>query len=350
MRILLWHVHGGWTDAFVEGAHDYLFPTDADGGPWGLGRGGRDWPVNAVEIDVDELHDAEVDVVVLQRIEELELAERLLGRRLGREVPAVFLEHNTPKPEAVTTRHPFGDRTDIPIVHVTHFNELMWDNGDARTVVIEHGVIDHGNRYTGFIGRMAVVVNEPVRRWRITGTDLLPRFASAGGIDAFGMGVDALPPALDLGVDSLRAVGDLPPRQLRSELADRRLYLHLSRWTSLGLSLLEAMHLGMPVVALQTTEAARAVPPGAGFLSTSAVELVAAARMLLDDPDAATRLGAAARAAAVERYGLARFLRDWDALFTDLVERHPRRGRVLAVDVPAGTTIGRNHDAYRDGL
>ena len=24
MRILLWHVHGSWTTAFVQGPHDYL--------------------------------------------------------------------------------------------------------------------------------------------------------------------------------------------------------------------------------------------------------------------------------------------------------------------------------------
>lgn len=33
-------------------------------------------------------------------------------------------------------------------------------------------------------------------------------------------------------------------------MARRRVYLHTARWTSLGLSLLEAMHLGMPVVAV----------------------------------------------------------------------------------------------------
>lgn len=350
MRILLWHVHGGWTDAFVQGDHDYLFPVDPQHGPWGLGRGGRDWPAAAIEVGADDLPGEAIGVVVLQRTGELERAERLLGRRLGHDVPAVFLEHNTPKPHAVTTRHPLADRTDIPIVHVTHFNELMWDNGEARTVVIEHGIRDPGLRYTGAIDRMAVVVNEPVRRWRITGSDLLPRFASAGGIDAFGKGVEELPSALGLAGGLVTPVGDLAPDELHSALADRRLYLHMARWTSLGLSLLEAMHLGLPVVALQTTEAARAVPPGAGFLSTSVDELVAAARLLLEDPDAAARLGAAARDSAIERYNLGRFLRDWDTLFADLVDRPRRTGRRIAVEKPAGLTIGRSIDAHRNGL
>jgi glycosyltransferase involved in cell wall biosynthesis len=93
--------------------------------------------------------------------------------------------------------------------------------------------------------------------------------------------------------------------------------VHTSRWTSLGLSLLEAMHLGMPVVALATTEAVDAVPAGAGVVSTRPEELAAATRHLLDDPAEARAVGAAAREAALSRYGLGRFLADWDARLAD---------------------------------
>jgi glycosyltransferase involved in cell wall biosynthesis len=92
-------------------------------------------------------------------------------------------------------------------------------------------------------------------------------------------------------------------------------YLHLCRWTSLGLSLIEAMAMGMPVVGLATTEAVRAVPPDAGVLSTRVDTLLEAARWLLEEPEEARRLGARAQVAANERYGLDRFLADWDGLF-----------------------------------
>jgi glycosyltransferase involved in cell wall biosynthesis len=97
-------------------------------------------------------------------------------------------------------------------------------------------------------------------------------------------------------------------------MARRRLYLHPIRWTSLGLSLLEAMHLGMPVVALGTTEVHEAVPPAAGVVSTKVDVLAAAARRLLQDPAEAAERGRAARAAALERYGLERFLADWNGV------------------------------------
>ncbi len=348
MRILLWHVHGGWTDAFVRGGHDYLLPTLPERGPWGLGRGGRDWPTSAIEIDPATMRGEPVDLVVLQRLEEFERAEAMLGRRLGSEVPAVFLEHNTPKPAAVTTRHPFADRTDIPIVHVTHFNRLFWDNGDAPTVVIEHGIPDPGYRYSGRIGRSAFVANEPVRRSRMVGSDLLPDFAAAGGIDLFGMGVAELPAALGLDPVQVSPVGELATKELHAAIAERRLYLHLARWTSLGLTLLETMHLGVPVVVVQATEAARAVPPGAGFISTNIDELVAATRVLLEDRDAATRLGLAARETVVERYGLDRFLRDWDELAIDLVERRRRKGRPITAAAVAARTAGVESHGWKE--
>src|SRR3712207_7592364 len=58
------------------------------------------------------------------------------------------------------------------------------------------------------------------------------------------------------------ALHDDPPQAaMHAELARRRVYVHPVRWTSPGLSLLEAMHLGLPVVALATTEAVEAARP-----------------------------------------------------------------------------------------
>jgi glycosyltransferase involved in cell wall biosynthesis len=68
---------------------------------------------------------------------------------------------------------------------------------------------------------------------------------------------------------------------------------------------------------LATTEAVAAVPPEAGVLGTNVDTLVDAARWLLDEPEAAARLGAAARRAALARYGLDRFLADWDRLLEE---------------------------------
>jgi hypothetical protein len=316
MRILLWHVHGAWTTAFVQGRHTYLLPVTPDRGPDGRGRARTyTWPAAAVEVTAAQAAAAEVDVVVLQRPEELDhLAERWLGgRRPGRDLPAVYLEHNAPQGRIADLRHVAADRDDLVVVHVTHFNDLFWDCGRTPTRVIEHGVVDPGERYSGELDRAAVVVNEPARRGRVTGTDLLGRLAAAVPVDLFGIAGDRLGP-----VPGLRWSGDLPQRRLHAEMARRRLYLHPVRWTSLGLSLLEAMHLGMPVVALATTEVVEAVPAEAGVVSTRLDALVEGVRRLAADPEQARLAGKAARAAALGRYGLDRFLADWDRLLEEV--------------------------------
>jgi hypothetical protein len=53
-------------------------------------------------------------------------------------------------------------------------------------------------------------------------------------------------------------------------------------------------------------------------LSTRPERLWEAVRHFLAEPDAARLAGKAARAAALERYGLARFLADWDALLGEV--------------------------------
>jgi glycosyltransferase involved in cell wall biosynthesis len=319
VRVLLWHVHGSWTTAFVQGRHEYLIPVTADRGPDGLGRARTwSWPASAVEITREEAAEAEVDMVVLQRPHELEglAAEWLGGRRPGREVAAVYLEHNAPQGRINEMGQVAADRPELVVVHVTHFNDLFWDCGSTPTRVIEHGIVDPGDRYSGEVPAAAMVVNEPARRGRVTGTDLLERLGAAVPVDLFGMQTQHL-----AGAPGVRSVADLAQDRLHAEMARRRLYLHPVRWTSLGLSLLEAMHLGMPVVALATTEVVEAVPPEAGVVSTRVEVLADAARRLVADPEQARLMGKAARAAATARYGLDRFLADWDALLEEVRSR-----------------------------
>jgi hypothetical protein len=305
MRILLWHVHGSWTTAFVQGGHDYLVPVLPDRGPFGLGRARTwDWPASVAEVSPQRLADEPPDVVVIQRPAEFDLVRQWTGRTPGRDLPAIYLEHNAPEPHPVASRHPLADQRDILLVHVTHFNRLYWDSGTAPTRVIEHGVVDPGHLYTGELEAAAVVVNEPIRRGRMVGTDLLPAFTAVGPVEVFGMSDGPLP--------GVRQIGDVRQEDMHRELARRRLYLHPVRWTSLGLSLVEAMHLGLPVVAVAGTEVPQAVPPSAGVVSTDVRELADAMRRFLADPEAAAMAGKAARTHALERFGLGRFLADWD--------------------------------------
>ncbi|MDX8152356.1 glycosyltransferase [Patulibacter brassicae] len=313
MRVLLWHVHGAWTTSVAHGDHDLLVPVLPDRGPDGRGRARTyAWPERVREVAPEELADEPVDVVVLQRPHERELAAAWLGRWPGENVAALYVEHDAPQGRIAELHHP-ASGWGIPIAHVTHFNRLMWDCGDAPTHVLEHGIPDPGERFTGELPRAGVVVNEARRRGRVTGTDLLLRLRGDGlPIDLFGIDSEVLD-----------GQGDLPHDELLTALAQRRAYLHLNRWTSLGLSLIEAMMLGLPVIALATTEAPAVLPPDVALVTNDLDRIAARCRALLDDPEAAREAGRRCRAHALERFGLERFLADWDRLLDDAVARCP---------------------------
>jgi hypothetical protein len=308
VNVFLWHVHGSWTTAFVQGSNRYLVPVVPGRGPEGRGRADTyEWPEAVVEVTEEEAADAPVDVVVLQRPEELEgMAARWLGgRRPGHDLPAVYLEHSSPQGRIADMRHPAADHPELTLVQVTHFNRLFWDAGCTPVRVIEHGVVDPGHIYDGELCRAGAAINEPGRRGRVVGADLLPELSRTMPVDVFGMGTDR----------------DLPQWRLHQELARRRVYVHPYRWTSLGLALIEAMQMGMPVVALATTEVPEAVPPSAGYVSNRLDALHDGLRSLAGDRARAREMGEAGREHALGRYGLARFLDDWQDLLEEVIER-----------------------------
>ena len=310
MKILVWHVHGSWMTAFVHGRHDYFVPLVPGRGPDGRGRAQTwEWPQSVQEVSYDDLPSLDFDCVIVQSVRELnELAPRALGRRRLGDIPTIFLEHNAPQGAIEEMRHPAADRPDLTLVHVTYFNDVFWDAGTTPTRVIEHGIVDPGYRFPGQTDGGAAATTGAKRRGRVTGTDLLSHFEKSGPIDLFGMGAAALGGYENLTQTSLH---DAIPR--------RRLYLHPVRWTSLGLSLIEAMHLGMPIVALATTEVPIAVPPEAGVISTKLEVLDEAIRELLGNGGRARAMGLVAREHARARYGLERFLNDWDALMEEVI-------------------------------
>src|SRR6185312_12709626 len=107
-----------------------------------------------------------------------------------------------------------------------------------------------------------------------------------------------------------------------------RFFFHPIRYTSLGLALLEAMMIGLPIVGLATTELVTVIENGVhGYLDTDVRRLIEPMRALLADPSLARRLGENARRRALERFGIQRFARDWEETFASATGRaKPRQG------------------------
>ncbi|KVZ11798.1 glycosyltransferase [Burkholderia stagnalis] len=310
LRVLTWQVHGNYLYYLSQAPHDFLVVTKARHPPGYAGRVGHlPWGDNVQEVPIECVRDTAFDCVLYQhhdhyrhdRVQVLSDAQRAL--------PALFVEHDPPREHPTDALHPVQD-PNMLLVHVTPFNALMWDNGVTPTRVIEHGVlIPDDVAYRGTLPKGVTVVNHLARRGRRLGADVFEAVRRSVPLDLVGMG------SAELG-----GIGEVPNPALPHFLSHYRFFFNPIRYTSLGLAVIEAMTIGLPIIAVATTEMAQLVRSGHnGVADTRPAVLVDAMRALIREPALAQEWGAAARRDALARFGIERFVRDWDAALRDAV-------------------------------
>jgi glycosyltransferase involved in cell wall biosynthesis len=311
LKILIWHIHGSYLNTLAHVDHDWYVPYKP-GRPAGyVGRGHTfDTPENLHEVPAEEVKNLDLDLVVYQspqnyfedRYEILSPAQQAL--------PKIYLEHNVPRPHPTDSKHPIDD-PDVLLVHVTQFNRLMWDNNRTPTVVIEHSIaLDPTIAYSGYLNKGITVINSMQRRGRIVGYDLLLAARERVPLDSAGMQTE-----------EFGGLGDIPYRELHKRVAEYRFLFSPIRYTSLPLAVIEAMTIGMPIVALATTEVPSVIENGKhGYISCDIEELIERMQFLLTYPQEAKRLGDNARHLAQERFGLSRFIQDWNKAIAQVMD------------------------------
>lgn len=310
MRILTWHVHGNYLWYLSQVPHEFWLVTDAARSPGHAGRSGTlPWGPNVHEIDAARVRDERFDVVLFQSRAAWDDEQHRILSDAQRRGPRLYLEHDPPQEHPTGTRH-WVDDPQVPIVHCTHFNALMWDSGRSPVRVIEHGVrLLKPVPWRGERERGLVVVNNLDRRGRRLGADIYADVSRQVPLTLAGMGAQRL-----------GGEGELRNDALPAHIAAHRFFFHPIRWTSLGLALIEAMMVGAPVVGLATTELAGVITNGRdGIIDTRVHVLVDAMRRLLADPAEAGIIGAAGRRLAQERFGIERFVADWQRVLREAV-------------------------------
>jgi glycosyltransferase involved in cell wall biosynthesis len=311
LRILTWHVHGNYLYYLTQVPHDWFVLSKPGRPPGYAGRAGAlPWGDNVHDTPVDEVGRHDFDCIVFQSHKHwLEDRETIVGSRLAH-VPRIYIEHDPPQEHPTNTLHPVQDPA-TTIVHVTHFNDLMWDNGVTPTRVIEHGVlVPDGVRYRGDKARGIVVINNMRKRGRRLGADLYREAKALLPLDLIGMDAEAE-----------GGLGEVVNVEVPEFISHYRFFFHTCRYTSLGLAACEAMMIGMPVVAPATTEIVSVIRNGEnGFVDTNRAHLLEAMRALIADPDLARRVGDAARETARQRFGIERFVRDWMEVLEDVTQ------------------------------
>jgi hypothetical protein len=271
------------------------------------GYGGRcghiPWGANVHDMPVDQVGAHQFDCIVFQHEQHFQHDQHRYLSAAQRALPRIYLEHNAPQQHPTDTRHPVDDPGTL-LVHVTHFNALMWDSPLTPTRVIEHGVrIPAGVAYRGELARGLVAINDLARRGRRLGADIFRQARAQLPLERVGMGAQAM-----------GGLGEIEHAALPAFAARYRFLFSPIRYGSLGLAVVEAMMVGMPIVALATTEMATVIGYGeSGYIDTEPARLLDGMRELLRDPGLAQQLGACARRRAQERFGIERFSSDWDA-------------------------------------
>ncbi|POR45802.1 glycosyl transferase family 1 [Paraburkholderia eburnea] len=313
LRVLTWHVHGNYLYYLTQAPHEFHIVTKPGHPPGYAGRvGALPWGANVHEVAAQEVVSREFDLIVYQHRSHWEHDRLDLLSEAQRRLPRVYIEHDPPQEAPFAQRHWVDDPGTL-LVHVTPFNALMWDSGKTPARVIEHGVLVPGDaRYRGDrVGNRArgiVVVNHLRERGRRLGADVFEAARRDVPLDLVGM--DA---------QSLGGIGEIPNPDLPAFIAPYRFFFNPIRWTSLGLAIVEAMTVGLPIVGLATTELASVVRNGEnGFVDTRLDKLVESMRALIHDPALARQLGDAARRTALERFAIDRFAHDWDVALREV--------------------------------
>lgn len=319
LNILTWHIHGTYLSYMVHNpVHTFYLPIKP-GRPEGYGGRIEGMPPNVHEVASEEVKDLPLDCVVFQSRKNYEVDQDEILSPSQQRLPRIYLEHDPPREHPTDTGH-FVDDPEVLLVHVTGFNDLMWDSGRTPTRVIEHAVVvPDAIRYIGELERGVVVINNLALRGRRLGKDVFERVRREIPLDLYGINYQEMDGQDSLGHPELFEV-----------MARYRFFFNPIRYTSLGLAVCEAMTIGLPIVGLATTEMVTVIENDvSGYIDTSVDRLIVRMRELLKDPETARRLGQGAQQHAKRRFNVQRFAADWNAAYAHVTGSAVERGRVM---------------------
>lgn len=302
LKVLTWHVHGSYLYYLTQTSCEFYLPVK-EGRPEGYGgrSGTLPWGSNVHDVDAAKVKDLEFDCILFQSKKNYLEDQYEILTEAQRKLPRIYLEHDPPREVPTDTKHPVND-PGVLIVHVTHFNNLMWDNNGVPSKVIDHGVIVPPDvQYTGEIEKGIVVINGIKKRGRRLGLDIFEKVRKEVPVDIVGMGSE-----------EVGGLGEVPNRELQQFISRYRFFFNPIRYTSLGLSVCEAMMTGMPIVGLATTEMSVTIENDvSGYVHTDVDFLIGKMKMLLASPQKAAQLGMGAKAVAQRRFNIGRFSNEW---------------------------------------
>jgi glycosyltransferase involved in cell wall biosynthesis len=313
LKIFTWHIHGSYLYYLTQTDCEFYIPKKNDKTPGYGGRAGSfAWGTNVHEVPYEKVKDLDLDVIIFQSKDNYLKDQYEILSKKQQQLPRIYIEHDPPRENPTNTKHVVDD-PDVLLVHVTHFNKLMWDNNRTPSIVIDHGVmVAKGISYSGDIPKGIVVINGLQTRGRRLGLDIFEKVRKEVPLDLIGMESE-----------KLGGLGEVPHDELPAFISRYRFFCSPIRYTSLGLSLLESMMLGQPLVGLATTELPTVILNDFnGYIETDVNFLIEKMKLLISNQAKAKELGDAARLTAQRRFSINRFAHDWEQVFTFLTQQN----------------------------
>lgn len=321
LKIFTWHIHGSYLYYLSQGGYDIFVPINElrTEGYYGLGK---TFPFgsNVYEIPSEQVKNLEFDCILYQNNKNYFTDQYETLSIEQRQLPKIYLEHNPPIKHPTESKHIIEDPS-ITIVHVTHFNKLMWNhNSNVATLVIEHGVMPSETTFKGEIERGIVVINNLPECGRLLGLDLFLEVKKHIAIDLIGLGTEEL------------GGREIPHPQLPEFISHYRFLFNPIRYASLSLAVLEAMMIGIPVVAMATNELSTVIRNGTnGYLHTDLKYLIQKMSKLLKDKNLASWMGIEGKLTVEERFDIKRFTGQWNDLFVSVIRENTFRPKPINV-------------------
>jgi glycosyltransferase involved in cell wall biosynthesis len=310
IKIFTWHIHGSYLYYLSQGNFELYIPVDRHKSEGYIGYG-TTFPFgdNVHEVPVENVKELSLDCILFQSPKTYLKDQYEIFTPEQRALPNIYLEHDPPQGHPTDTQHVFKD-IDATIVHVTHFNNLMWDSNGVPSHVIDHGIVAPSAQYQGDLKKGIVVINDLSDRGRRLGVDIFLEARRHVPLDLIGMNTK-----------EIGGLGEILHPQLPEFISRYRFFFNPIRYTSLGLAVLEAMMVGVPVVGMATTELVTVIKNNvSGFIHTDLSYLIARMKMLLANKEVASRIGEQGKKIAMERFNIKRFTDAWEALFLSVVK------------------------------
>jgi hypothetical protein len=317
LRILTWQAHGGYLRALSQLPHQFYLLTDPAMPCTDGSHGG-----NLHLLPAEQAHTAEFDCILFhQRDQYLEEQHRYLSAT-QRRLPRIYVEHDAPAGDHTGARHPVDD-PDVLLVHVTSYNALMWDNGRQTVRVINHGVtpsadLDYsGERQCGVVLGNRLWSPPDSASKHQPDSDIYQQLSRR-------IPLEVMPTYCPATLEHTHCV----PLQLPASTVHYRFLFHPARSHALDPGVIAAMMSGIPVIGMASDDMAGLIQNGvSGYIETDLDKLVAHMQELLDNPHFAFALGRGAQRRARQRFGMPRFLADWNAALQSMTGLRMLPGR-----------------------